>query len=155
EQNVGNVARFEVTLGEFGDRFWVMHEPQADGKDVFSLVALNKDGPASARGTPLVGGTAAVTSFKRTATNPLSFGIDTNGDGKPDIEIFDALSAPTLLKSPNAPLQSEHDHVITVTGPAVGADKRWSFFVRNGKFLDGMGSDFGPGTNDKQAAAGA
>jgi hypothetical protein len=149
---VANVSRFEVVLGEFGDRFWVMLEAQPGGKSVFSIAALNPDGPAGARGFPLVGGAS---TFAQVAGGATSFAIDVNNDGQPDLQLFDALSAPTMGGSPNAPLKAERDHHITISGPPIGGDQKVGFFVRNGKFLPSFGDDYDGKTADKQAAAGA
>lgn len=154
-ENVGNVARFQIELGEHGDKFWVMHEAQSGGGDVFSIAAVNPEGPVAARGAPLVGGSAVISSFQQVDVGPLAFGIDTNKDDKPDIQIHDALSAPTLSKKPNSTLKQERDHHITVHGPAIGAERKWSFYVRDGKFWQSMSDDFGADTADKQAATAA
>ncbi|HEY1813190.1 MAG TPA: DUF4157 domain-containing protein [Kofleriaceae bacterium] len=152
QANVANVARFDVMLGEYSDRFWVMHEPSS-GRDVFSIASVGDSGPAKAQGTDLVDPTR-IKSFKQVDVGPLGFGIDLDGDGKADIQIFDAMSAPLgMLSKP--PVASDRDHVLTVSGPMIGKDQKWTYQVRGGKFVKEMYGDPKGATTQRDASASA
>ena len=150
--NTGGISRFEVVLGEFGDRFWVMFEPQPGGPGVFSIAALNPDGPAGARGFPVTG---RATTFARVASGANSLAIDLDNDGKPDLQLFDALSAPLYGGSSHAPLRAERDHAIKIVGAAIGGDQQATFLVRDGRFVDEFWDNAGAKGRDQQAAAAA
>jgi hypothetical protein len=143
-QTVGGVTRLETTLGEFGDRFWVMHEPQASGKDVLSVVALNADAPAASQNVPLALG-KPITSFTKVNAGGNNLALDLDGDGKADVQLFDALSQPVGMTY-NKPVLADRDHTITVVGAGTSA-KLYPFIVRDGKFAQHE--------PDKEAAAGS
>jgi hypothetical protein len=71
-------------------------------------------------------------------TGPTSLGIDLNGDGKADLQIFDRLTTPQDYDGGGPPAQSRN-HQIRVLGPAIGAERTYHYQYRFGA-MNGVNS---------------
>ena len=138
-RNIGNIVATELALGAYGDRFRVTVEPLSDAKAVLSIAT-------SSRGTTKGGFGADLEihgpiRFGLIGTGPTSVGLDLDGDGKPDVTLYDRLTTPTAMTEPggSGPPEANRDHQIRVVGPAVsGGEKTFSFRVREGLLYPGV-----------------
>jgi hypothetical protein len=136
---IGNIVAVELSLGAYGDKFRLTVENLDDKKAVLSLATVYEGKTKGGFGAELQinGGLR----FALIATGPQSAGLDLDGDGKPDVTIFDRLTTPTAMTEPggSGPPEANRDHQIRVAGPAVsGGEKTFFFKVRDGLLYPGV-----------------
>ncbi len=143
---VGGIASVDVTLGAYGDQFRLTVQPQAGNQALFGLSVLDGGVPDSGRGALLqLAGPLRLSVVRQ---GGLSLGLDLDGDGKPDLEVFDRLESPQ-----DSDPERDRNHHIRLAGPAVaGGQTIFDTTVRKG-FPSGRA---GRGTGiDMQAASNA
>ncbi len=131
-QIAGGILAADITLGAYKDVWRLSFRQLDDGKTTFGLSAVNA---GKARDT--VGAELNLTGpikYSPVDTGPTSIGIDLNGDGKPDLQIFDRLTTPSDVDGGGPPAQSRN-HELRVMGPAIGAERTYSYQYRFGGML--------------------
>jgi hypothetical protein len=74
---------------------------------------------------------AGVQHFQTLPGGPTSMSFDLDGDGKPDLQIFDQLTTPSDTDGGGPPERSRN-HTLRLVGAAVGGEKTFDFQVRDG-----------------------
>ena len=131
----GGISTVDVTLGAQGDKFRLSVMPLTTTSGLFAVTTL-PDRPA--RGAPPARiALSGPVSLAVVNTGPISLGLDLNGDGKADIQIFDQLEhldQPDLSGTgPGNGTSEERHHLVRATGPALGDDVLFPFTVRGDK----------------------
>ncbi|MGH2945079.1 MAG: hypothetical protein ACRDPC_02215, partial [Solirubrobacteraceae bacterium] len=145
-QVAGAIIAWDIRLGAHGDEFRVTVRDRGDGKGAFGITALND-------GEPTGGGMGAEVKLsgpirgRLVDTGATSVGIDLDGDGKADLQLFDQLTTPSEADG-GGPPERQRNHRVRLTGPAVAGDRTFSFQYRYGFLTGGMAN---PGPADLEA----
>jgi hypothetical protein len=120
----------DLTMGAAGDTFRAAVQPIAPDKARFSIAAVQGNAAEVGHGVEIA--LNGPLSLHVVQSGPTSVGLDLNGDGQPDIQIFDELDTHT---GPFGVQDSDVSryHKVRVTGPAVGTDVLVPFQVQQGQ----------------------
>jgi hypothetical protein len=147
---VGGISSVDITLGAYADRFRLTVQPQPNNQAVLGVSVMYAGEPDSGVGVPLQ--LNAPLNLSVTHQSGLSLGLDLDGDGKTDLEVYDQLDSPKDSSGDSNP-ESDRDHTIRIEGPAItGGQAIVQTLVRNGS---PMGGHETPTAMDMQAASNA
>lgn len=118
---LGRIAFWDLTLGPYGDRFRLLIDRGITGQVIAGLTPLSSGAPYGGAGIPIQM-TGSVGAVRLLQNGPVRVALDFNGDGQPDLTLFDRLQA----SSGTSPEQ-ERLHTIRLSGPAVGTDRTVTF----------------------------
>jgi hypothetical protein len=136
-RQVGDIWALDLTAGPYGDRFRLsFRRPQgsADRVDmgVSVLDALTGE-PQGGETIPLAH--TGPLSVAMLANDGISAAIDLNGDGRPDVQVFDRLTQRD--EDYPGPPGVNRNHELQVLGPAVSNPRRLLYAVHDGTITAG------------------
>ena len=131
-QIAGGVLATDITLGAYRDPFRLSFRQMDSGVTTFGLSALNDGVPRDTVGASLT--VSGPIRYRPIDVGSTGLGIDLNGDGKSDLEIYDQLTTPDDVNGGGPPARSR-DHRIRVLGPAIGTERTYQFQYRYGGML--------------------
>ena len=147
---VGGISTVDVALGAYGDRFRLTLQPQPDNKALFGLSVLYGGEPDTGMGTLLSLSAAPRLAVLR--SSGLSLALDLDGDGQPDLELFDRLDSPKDANGDSNPESDRNHHIRLVGAPVSGGQTVFETSVRQGQPIGGWAN---PGAIDMAAASNA
>ncbi|HEY4244821.1 MAG TPA: DUF4157 domain-containing protein [Kofleriaceae bacterium] len=125
---IGNIVSTDLTLGAYKDVFRFTVQPRSATTAELGISQLDGGEPHGARGAPLT--IAAAVRFNEIAMGSTSYGLDLDGDGKPELVVYDQLGA----GFPDGPdPENDRDHTIRIVGAAIGGERSFEFRVRDGR----------------------
>ena len=130
----GGILSADITLGAYNDRFRLTFRQMAGGDTTFGISALNGSAANGTMGALL--NLKGPINYRVLDTGPVSLGVDLNGDGAPDLQIFDQLTTPADYDGGGPPARARN-HRVRVTGLAIGAERTFDFRYRSGVLLGG------------------
>jgi hypothetical protein len=128
-QIAGGILAIDIALGAYRDTFRLSFRRMNDGKTAFGLSAVNDGVPRDTVGLEFT--LAEPIKYEVLDTGSTSLGVDLDGDGRADLQIFDRLTTPDEHSGGGPPAQSR-DHRIRVLGPAIAEERTFDFHFRYG-----------------------
>ena len=142
----GNIVSVDLALGAYQDKFRLTIQPRTATTAVLGLAQLFHGALRSAQGAELQ--IARPVVFEQIAVGPTSLGLDLDGDHRPDLMVYDALTTP--VRGAGANPENDRDHHVRILGAAIGGEKTFEFRIRaNSPMVDGgtSGADHIAGSN--------
>jgi hypothetical protein len=142
----GNIVNVDLTLGAYQDKFRLTIQPRTATTAVLGLAQLFRGALRSAQGAELQ--IARPVMFEQIVVGPTSLELDLDGDHKPDLMVYDALTTPVVGAAANP--ENDRDHHIRIVGAAIGGERTFEFRIRaNSPMVDGgtSGADHIAGSN--------
>lgn len=146
----GRIAFWDIQLGPYSDAFRILLDRGSSAdRAVLGIAPLSGGRPYGGVGVPVnFSGSLAQLALLR--DDPVSLGLDFDGDGTADLRIHDRLQVPTGAGDVSP--ESDRDHHVRISGPAVGTDRVVTITVRDGFMLGGHS---GTGDADRSTHAAA
>lgn len=134
---VGGIASADVSLGAYGDRFRITVVPAPGNGALVGVSALWGGRPLGGQGAFVqLAGPARLAVLKQ---DGLSLSIDLDGDGGPDLQVFDRLDAPDFRDRVDP--ERVRDHRIRLVGPGLSrGEVTFDFVIRGASEPSGYGT---------------
>jgi len=126
---IGGILYNDVKLGAYEDGFRLTLQPLRDNRALLGVSALFRGEALGGYGVEIPAG--GVYHFQTLAGGATSMSFDLDGDGKPDLQLFDRLTTPDE-SSGGGPPERNRNHTLRLVGAAVGGEKTFDFRVRDG-----------------------
>jgi len=126
---VGNIVNVDLTLGAYQDKFRLTIQPRGATGAVLGLSQLYRGQPTGGLGAELH--LAGPIRFTQLLTGDTSFGLDLDGDKRPDLMLYDRLTTPDSSDG-GGPPENNRNHQVRIVGAAIGGEQTFTFRIRAG-----------------------
>lgn len=126
---IGNIVNLDLTLGAYRDKFRLTIQPRTATTAVLGLSQVYRGQPTGGLGAELQ--LTGPVRFAPLLTSDTSLGLDLDGDGKPDLMMFDQLTTPDASDG-GGPPEDNRNHQVRIVGTAVSGERTFTFRIRAG-----------------------
>ena len=126
---IGGILYNDAKLGAYDDGFRLTLQPIRTQKALLGISPLFRGEALGGYGVEIP--ISAVVHFQTVSSGPVSVGFDLDGDGNPDLQLFDQLTTPADYDG-GGPPERNRNHKLRLVGAAAGGEKTFDFQIRDG-----------------------